>query len=285
MNMLSNSDVFGVVITYNPDSSVVENISSLIKQVSYVLIIDNGSNENSLKYLDDIKGKDKVGVLFNESNMGIAYALNQGLSEANIRKYKLILTMDQDSNLNEDCVNKMVRVLNENSSLISVGPNYNGKTLKTDKDYYEVDSLITSGNLTYTDEAISVGGYTADLFIDGVDFDFSLSLRRNQGKLAIVKDAKMNHKLGEIIKKKIIIGQIQLNIHSPLRHYYMYRNHYYIMKKYIFSFTKFCIKKEAIMWKYFIEVIFLHPNKTENFHMILKGVKHAIENKYGKYPA
>lgn len=283
--MLSKNDVFGVMITYNPDYSVVKNISSLIEQVSYVLIIDNGSAKENLNCLQEFKDNIKIEILHNQSNMGIAYALNQGLSEASLRNFKLILTMDQDSTLIEGCVDKMITVLNENSSLISVGPNYNSKVLINDKDYYEVDSLITSGNLTYTDQAMSIGGYSSDLFIDSVDFDFSLSLRKTQGKIAIVKDAKMSHRLGEIIDKKIIIIPIKLNIHSPLRHYYMYRNHYYIMKKFMFSFTKFCIKKELIMWKYFLEIIFLHPNKIENIYMIVKGVKHAIKNKYGKYPA
>lgn len=281
--MLSKNDVLGVMITYNPDLSVISNINSIIDQVSDVLIIDNGSDDNSLKYLYDIKNQTGVKIIFNRSNMGIAYALNQGLTEAKTKKFTLILTMDQDSNLYLDCIDRMINVLNKNSSLVSVGPNYNNKVFGFDKDYHEVDSLITSGNLTLTNKAISAGGYNSDLFIDSVDFDFSLALRKNQGMLAIVSDAKMDHKLGEIIVKKILGYKIRLSVHSPLRHYYMYRNHYYIKKKYFRSFTKFCIKKEVVMWKYLIEVLVLHPNKRENFYMITKGVKHAIQNKYGKY--
>lgn len=280
---MSKCDVFGVMITYNPDSSVVNNLNALIKQVSYVMIIDNGSDKKNLIQMSDFINENKVKILINESNMGIAYALNQGLNEAISRNFKLMLTMDQDSNLLDGCVDKMIRVLNENNSLISVGPNFNNKLVMSDKDYFEVDSLITSGNLFYTTSAKSIGGFTSDLFIDGVDFDFSLSLRASQGKLAIVKDAKMNHMLGEIIYIKIFNNTFQFNIHSPLRHYYMYRNHYYIMSKFIFSFTKYCLKKELGMWKYFLEVIFVHPNKKENIQMILKGLKHAVKNKYGKY--
>ena len=281
--MLSKNDILGVMITYNPDSSVVKNINSLINQVSDILIIDNGSNDESLKYIYDVKNKSNVKVIFNGSNMGIAYALNQGLSEANRNKFKLILTIDQDSYLYSDCVDRMIKVLNKNNSLVSVGPNYNNKAFDYDLDYREVDSLITSGNLTLTNKAISAGGYNSDLFIDGVDFDFSLALRKNQGKLAIVNNAKMEHKLGENIKRSFIKKQINVSVHSPLRHYYMYRNHYYIMKKYFRLFTKFCIKKEIVMCKYFFEVLLIHPNKRENFYMILKGVRHAIQNKYGKY--
>lgn len=285
INMLSKEDILGVMVTYNPDCSVVKNVKSLIEQVSYVLIIDNGSDKEMLKYLCNIRKNNKIGIISNKTNMGIAYALNQGLSEAVKRSFKLILTMDQDSNLSQGCVDKMLKALNENSSLISVGPNYNCKVRKSKKEYLVVDSLITSGNLTYTNVAMSIGGYSSDLFIDSVDFDFSLSLRRTQGKLAVVSDAMMSHKLGEKLEKKILNIPIRLSIHSPLRHYYMYRNHYFIMRKFGLVFTKFCIKKEIIMWKYFLEVILLHPDRLKNIRMILKGVKHAIENKYGKYPA
>ena len=44
INMLSKNDILGVIITYNPDSSVINNINSIINQVSELLIIDNGSD-------------------------------------------------------------------------------------------------------------------------------------------------------------------------------------------------------------------------------------------------
>lgn len=281
--MLSKFDVFAVMVTYNPDRSVIDNVAALLNQVAEVLIIDNGSNVQTMGYLIEISKKERVSIIYNNNNKGIAYALNQGLAEAKSKNFKLFLTIDQDSTLHKNCIESMIKVMNDNDGLISVGPNYHNKGPIANDVYNEVDVLISSGNLTYTDLAVSSGGYTNKLFIDSVDFDFSLTLKQNGGKLARVYDARMDHKLGELIEVRISKLHFFLTMHSPLRHYYMYRNHYYIMKKFIYKYPKFCIKKELVMWKYFVEVIMLHPCKKENFQMILKGVKHAIQDKFEEY--
>lgn len=281
--MLTKSDVYGVMVTYNPDESILNNIYALLNQVAEVLIIDNGSNLKSKLIFQHINEINNVNILYNDENMGIAYALNQGLECVDSKGYRLFLTMDQDSTLQDNCVNNMIDILNLDDKIVSVGPNYLNKYNQSSEEYFEVDSLITSGNLTYTNIAVDSGGYAVKLFIDSVDFDFSLSLRSENKKLAIAKNARMEHQLGELIKIKIFIFHKNIQIHSPLRHYYMFRNHYYIMKKYLRRFTKFCIKKELFIWKYFIEVLLLYPNKKENLAMIVRGVKHATQSKYGKY--
>lgn len=280
--MLNKTDVFAVVVTYNPQNDLYENIESLVNQVNEIVIIDNNSRFESLLLIKQISKKYNINVIYNHNNMGIAYALNQGLELAKTKNYKLFLTMDQDSCLDRSCIEKMLNVLNINNTIVSVGPNYNNK-INEAAHYKIVEYLITSGNLTYTDKAVGICGYTNKLFIDSVDFDFSLKLRQKGGILALVYNAKMDHKIGEILYKRIFGLNLNFTIHSPLRHYYMYRNHYYIIKKYYNRFSLFCLKKELLSWKYFFEVLCFYPNKVQNLKMIFRGIVDAFKSKYGIY--
>lgn len=281
--MLTKHDVLAVVITYNPDKDIRENIKAMLDQRLDVIIIDNGSENNFEAFINDLKLDEEIEIIKNYRNMGIAYALNQGLKIAKARKYKLILTMDQDSLLLNNSIDEMLKILNKEKKLVSVGANYRDKDNELRDGYCEAQSLITSGNLTYVDMAIKIGGFTDVLFIDSVDFDFSLRLRKMGGKLGIISNAGMEHRLGEQYKIEVFGFNLCIDIHSPLRHYYMFRNHHYIVKEFIKVFPKFCIKKTIIMWKYFFEILLFHPNKKENIYMIYKGISHGIQGKHGEY--
>ena len=100
-----------VVVTYNPDNSLIEGINLLSDQVDKILIVDNGSKDSGIKLIKEIKkcNEDKIEVVFNEDNLGIAAALNIGAKYAIEHKYQWLLTMDQDSRPAKDMVEKMIK--------------------------------------------------------------------------------------------------------------------------------------------------------------------------------
>jgi rhamnosyltransferase len=284
--LFRKEDVLSVIITYNCNNLIHKNVNYLYNQVGHILIIDNNSNKLSKEIIKELLERKNVTIIFNKQNYGLSYALNQGLNFASQHNYKLILTMDQDTILLDDAVNEMIKALSINNKLVSVGPIYNNKINQrkgNENLYQEVNYLITSGNLTYVESALKAGGFNEKLFIDSVDFDFSLSLRGKGGKLAKVNNAYMKHAIGESEKIKFLIFTIKIQSHSPLRHYYMYRNHYYIIKKYLLKYPLFCIKKEIFSLVYFLKLLLFHSNKKEKINMIFKGVKDAVLNRYGKY--
>ena len=44
--MLNNSEVLGVVVSYNPDNNFKRNVNQLLEHVQSIVIIDNGSKKN-----------------------------------------------------------------------------------------------------------------------------------------------------------------------------------------------------------------------------------------------
>ena len=231
-------DICAIIVTYNCDNTILDNVEALKSQgIKDIIIIDNSPHNESEQYLKLLENK--VEIKYNGRNLGLAKALNQGIEIAERKKSALVLTMDQDSILLKGAVDALVDCLNENKNSVSVGPMYSGKS---NKKLLIKEYLITSGNLVYMDIVKKIGGFNESLFIDSLDFDFSLRVRRF-GKIAMVPAARMSHKIGEYEEGNFLIFNKQVLSHTEIRHYYMYRNGVYIIRKYMREYPYFCCKK------------------------------------------
>lgn len=280
---LQKSDVCATIVAYNDVGNIEYNVSKLCNENVTVIIIDNGSNVETLSHLERIKEKFGIVLLHNEENLGIAAALQQGLEFAYKNKFRFYLTLDQDSKVCDGMVQELLRVLQHDSTIASVGPAYCPQNISAtaQKPRY-VDYLITSGSMTRTNVAICIGGYDETLFIDGVDFDFSLNLRQNGYQVAVAPGAHLNHKIGEITKVHTLFGDIDLSSHSPLRYYYMARNHDILKKKYGHAFRLFFAKKDFFMAMEILKVKVFFPEKDRYLLAIKKGRKDAMNSTLGK---
>jgi len=282
--LYTKHDICAVIVSYNCDDVIRENVKALERQVEQIIIVDNASSKASKDILFSIIGKGEMPIIYNAENNGIGCALNQGLEYAMKNNFRLLLTMDQDTVLCDDAVQKMIDVLNLDTSIVSVGPIYQtGQDVTNKPQYKKVAYLITSGNLTSVDSAVGVGGYNEKMFIDSIDFDFSLTMQTKGHSIAKANQAYMKHKIGEKEKAKFLFFQFEIFTHSSLRHYYIYRNHMYIMKKYFFKYPVFCCKKQVIMLLYTLQVLFIQSHKKEKLSMMYRGIKDAISKRYGSF--
>ena len=274
--MWNKQDVCAVIVSYNDSEAVIENLRALENQVDRVLIVDNGSNEDVVRALESINSANMTLRLLGE-NKGIAFALNNGLSFAVENQYPFLLTMDQDSILPPDGVQTMLGCLAAlPSSYAAVGPYIEGIYGQDKKDSIRTEDknfLITSGNLIKTTCTSEIGGFQDKLFIDDVDFDFSLNLRSHGYRLAICNDCQMQHHLGQAqhLKGKTV------SVHSPMRKYYKVRNHRYLMKHYFFKFPVYMLYKSIQMLKTILMWLYYEPNRSENWNSIKKGLKEHIK--------
>lgn len=88
--LLSNTCI--VIITFNPQPNIKNKIDELVEQYQCV-VVDNNSDKDELELL----ANEKLIIIRNNSNMGIAYALNQGLEKAEQLGWKWAITMDRSS--------------------------------------------------------------------------------------------------------------------------------------------------------------------------------------------
>ena len=103
----------GVVVLYNPNKNIIDNIKTYINEVETLYVIDNSSEkDNSL--INEIKQlSQKCLYIDNFSNKGIAYALNMGVKLAIKESSDWLLTMDQDSKFEKNDLFKLIESIDE----------------------------------------------------------------------------------------------------------------------------------------------------------------------------
>ena len=289
------SKVAAIIVSYNPDKNLLDSVNLLISQVEKIIIVDNGSIEEKRKDISSIKDiyNERIEIIFNEENLGIATALNIGVREALKQGFNWILTMDQDSKASKDMVEKMFEVYNnidekERKSILSIFPNFVDERIQSIEEnsvmntYEYVDADITSGNLVNSEVFDKVGFFDDSLFIDLVDTDFCMRLNEKNIKMIKVRDAILYHSLGESQSVKSILGKFNTSNHSALRRYYMTRNRFYIWEKYkdLNSFTLNRDKK--LFKKEFIKIILGEKDKVNKIKMVFKGYKDYKKGIRGK---
>ena len=284
--------VAAIIVSYNPDSNLFDSINLLLNQVEKVIIVDNGSKEKYVKYIKSIN-EDKIEIILNKENLGIATALNIGVRNALENGYEWILTMDQDSKASPDMVKKMFNVYNsinreERKDILSIFPNFVDERIQSIEEnsnmnsYEYVDADITSGNLLRKEVFEKVGFFDDSLFIDLVDTDFCMRLNEKGIKMIKIRDAVLYHSLGESKTIKGILGSFNTSNHSALRRYYMTRNRFYIWEKYkgLNSFTLNRDKK--LFKKEFVKIILGEKDKVNKIKMVLRGYKDYKKGIKGK---
>lgn len=113
-------DVSIVVPVYNAENSLKKCLNSLIDQKfnSYeIIIIDDGSTDNSKSILLEYKENNKNIVFVSQHNAGVSVARNVGISLA---RGKYICFVDADDFLELDAIQKMYDVINNNMADVVV---------------------------------------------------------------------------------------------------------------------------------------------------------------------
>ncbi len=268
----------GVVVLYNPDASVVENIKSYIDYVDMVYAVDNSPSDNSGKF-----DFDKVTYISNGGNKGIAYALNVGAKRAIENGFEWLLTMDQDSHFTDDGIDRMKAFIldcrdNPRSKysykrLGLITPFHRTK-YNADEKPEEVDSpavVMTSGNIISLKAYTEIGGFKDWMFIDAVDFDYCLNLRDYGYDIWRLGTVELTHNLGDMVTKKIGSKQYMSSNHNPTRRYYVVRNRHYFLDMYSERYPDFCNAESQSTKREVKGIILCEKNKFKKLFAMFKG--------------
>ena len=164
--------------------------------------------------------------------------------------------------------------------MISYLPSFRKKSFNG---FSEMKIAITSGSLMNLKVFYKIGPFIEDLFIDYVDFEYCLRLKKNKYQILQVKSAQIYHQLGELKLHKFFFKKIYVTNHSPTRYYYRTRNRLYVVRKYLNVFPSFVIRDFLIFFNELIKIIFYEKNKIKKMKMILFGIRDFMKNNYGKY--
>jgi rhamnosyltransferase len=242
-----SSGIIAGIVTYNPAvEDVRRNVTGLVEQVTQVVIVDNASSN-----IEQIRAMaysiPKCVLLENKDNLGIACALNQIFQFAREAEAEWVLTLDDDSIIPEDMVERYRAHLSMGVKQIGIlCPLLEDKTSHTlQHSKKNTKECITSGSLTSVQAWDVVGGFDSWLFIDGVDFDFSRRLIDAGYSIDEVPEVVMLHEIGNTTIRRLFGRDIEVMSHAPIRKYYQERNYPYIDYKlgshtYLKELLRFC---------------------------------------------
>lgn len=110
-----------IIPVYNAEKTIEKCVSSILKQTykNYeVLLIDDGSSDNSLDVIQKYKKHENIKVLTQE-NHGVAYTRNRGIKEAT---GDYIMFIDNDDFIDSDYIEKHITAISkENSDIVMSG--------------------------------------------------------------------------------------------------------------------------------------------------------------------
>lgn len=278
--------IAGVVIAYFPDINKLRlNIDTYIREIDKLYIVFNSPVDAGVIELFNSEGE-KVRLIVNSQNVGIATALNQVAQKASELDYEWLLTMDQDSFFTSDLFFKAFQDQSFSQTTAIYCPNADATADSQSGKYDEKENrmiTITSGNLLNLKIWKTLGGFEEKLFIDEVDHDYCLKAVLNGYEVIRFKNIPLIHELGR--KKEVNLGFRKLNIytHAPLRYYYIFRNNFYLFHRYKKQFPEFVRSRKRMLMKDFIKMILFSSGKIQNSLFMIRGIRDYARGIYGPY--
>jgi rhamnosyltransferase len=268
----------------------------LASQVGEILIVDNGSSEEALNAIRTAARAVGATVLEFRDNMGIATALNAGLNFARDRGYPWLATLDQDSRVTDSMIAGMSQALAsypDPDRVAVITPvhvdNRAGVRIKDGGcedagcGWRVLASTMTSGNLVNVQAASVAGAFDESLFIDYVDHEFCLRLRRRGYRVLEASAARLIHSLGKMESRRFGAKRVLITNHSALRRYYISRNRVIVWGRFWTSEGRWVLRD---MRRFLIESAFIvlyEKQAMTKLWMTIRGVIDAIRNVRGAF--
>ncbi|MFM0671828.1 glycosyltransferase family 2 protein [Paraburkholderia sediminicola] len=285
-----------VVVFYNPDAACIERANRLAARMHCVVV----DNTPGVRPASELGLASAIEYLPNGENAGIATAINQGV-EALIRGgFDMAIIFDQDSEPPASLFTELPKVIdaaNASGERVALaGPAYEDARLRGLAPFVrfkwgtlerivpqgdqpiEVDFLISSGSCINLRWWSSIGPMDDALFIDFVDLEWCVRAKQKGYRVLGVPWVHMSHELGgEPVR---VLGRAY-PMHSPLRHYYLFRNAVVLIGR---SYVPWTWKSsELVKFPVRLVIYSLMPSqRMAHLKMALLGMWDGIRGRLGR---
>lgn len=264
-----------IIGVYNAkEKNIIEkSINSILNQTYKdieIIICDDGSTDNTLQYIKEITEKDeRVKVMSNKSNMGLAYTLNKCIKEA---KGKYIARMDIDDYSESNRLEKQIMFLEENNEYSVVGCNAllfdkNGTWGKRNKpEYIKKEHFLFNNPIMHPTVMVrkkdieEVSGYDEDrkkLLLE--DYDLWMRMFKKGFKMYNIQEYLYNYREN---KNTFYKKEYSYRIREAKVRYYGYKNLKLLPKGYIY------ILKPLILGLFPSNFLFYIHRRVENIKKV-----------------
>jgi rhamnosyltransferase len=124
-----------------------------------------------------------------------------------------------------------------------------------------------------------VGPFRDDFFIDFVDNEYCLRLRREGYRVLRANRANLEHAVGDISR----YGPLIATNHSPLRRYYKTRNRLWVFREYLPDFPGHCLFDLVRLAKEIGSILLFEVEKWAKLRMMWRGFRDFRRERFGRY--
>jgi len=277
---LSVGPITAIVTAYHPDGRLAQVVESALGTCALVVVADNtpADNASAAEKLDH----PRVRVLRSGRNLGLAAALNLGLREVP-PDAGAVLFLDQDSILPADLVAELARHLADPGVGV-VGPapvdaekGGQYETLSVlHGDVSDRYSVITSGMLVRRSCFETVPAFREDFFVDCVDIDFCLRLRRAGVRIVRDKHLLLPHSIGDGRDHRLLFATVRVLHYAAWRHYWVARNGMVLTREHGRKLPGFALINALFMARWLAATAVFEPRRRTHVPAILKGLRDGL---------
>lgn len=278
--------ITAIVTAYHPDDRLRGVVNSALTSCASVIVVDNTPHPaaGEAEQTSPLRGSrdPRVKVLGSGRNLGLAAALNLGLA-ALPAEAGAVLFLDQDSVIPDGLIDGLAADLGD-TSIGVVGPSPVDAATGT---VYETlagrhnrlddrDMVITSGMLLRRSCLERVPGFREDFFVDYVDLDFCLRLRR--AGVRIVRDLglELPHSIGDVRVHTFLGRSARVGHYAAWRHYWIARNGTILIRENLRALPLWAITNTLFMSRWFVQLLLFEPERRTRAAAFLRGLRDGL---------
>lgn len=276
--------VCAIVVTFQPDAGFSSRLDRLSTEFRRVFVIDNASRALQIRETDRIR------VLQNDHNIGIAAALNRGLRCADEAGFAWAVSFDQDSEPVQGFAEAMLasaRALKTCRLLLganyvdvhrrrlahSAGSQGSGPVRRT--------TVITSGMLLPVGFALAIDGFREDFFIDSVDHEFCLRAADHGAGVFVTREPLMRHAIGAPVDG-VRWARALSSAHPASRKYFIARNALWAVRLHARRHPLWSLRQFARIGAEAVGIILFETGRRAKLGAFLRGIRDGAMAEVGR---
>jgi rhamnosyltransferase len=265
--------VTAVVTWFRPNAEAIEGVRDALRQCDSVVVVDNTPAGEPA--LDAPPG---VQLLRPGRNVGLAAALNLGLAQVPAAA-DAVLLLDQDSRLPADLVARLTAHLQQPAVGAAapapwdaaqgryLDPRTGARPVVAD-----LPVVITSGLLVRRKALADVGTLREDFFVDAVDLDLCLRLRRAGWRVRQDRNVRLPHRLGETQWHRVLGIAVRSSHHPTWRLYSGARNSAALTREHAGHEPRWAATNALLLAYWLLTVAAFEPPRAVRVRWFVRGL-------------
>jgi rhamnosyltransferase len=290
MIFMPGTKTAAIVVTYYPDNEAIANLQRIAEQADLLFVVDNGSPAERIDAIQQSLAHCLNGYLLSlGNNEGVAAALNRGVEAALRQGSEFLLLLDQDSECGPGFVARM------REAALAAPPSFDrilysplhlsrktgvpiGFVPASDGSLFVA---ITAGTFFHHSLYERTGPFDESLFIDHVDDEYCLRLRRMGGTIMQVCDAVLVHEVGDPSRYRFLGREFSSLNHPAKRRYFIVRNRLLVLSKHFADNPRYTVLllRQTLMDT--LKIALIPKDRSEKLKLSFKGLLDALCGRRG----